>query len=142
MFITDKCDDNCDKALMETLKTNEKVKMYYSCELVEIKGDEFVEEVVVKIDGNEATYPTQFAFLYLGTKSLKELYGEVASLDEQGYIITNESMHTSVEGIYAAGDVRSKNIRQVTTATSDGTIAALESIKYVLKKHNLKAQYS
>ena len=51
-------------------------------------------------------------------------------------------MHTSIEGIYAAGDVRSKHIRQVTTATSDGTIAALEAIKHVLKKHNLKAQYS
>ena len=142
MFMTDSCDDNCDKALMETLKANEKIKMYYSTELIEIKGDEFVEEVVVKVNGTDTTYPTQFAFLYLGTRSLKELYGEVATLDEQGYIVTNESMHTSIEGIYAAGDVRSKNIRQVTTATADGTIAALESIKYVLKKQNLKAQYS
>lgn len=142
MFMTDSCDDNCDKALMEALKANEKIKMYYSTELIEIKGDEFVEEVVVKVNGTDTTYPTQFAFLYLGTRSLKELYGEVATLDEQGYIVTNESMHTSIEGIYAAGDVRSKNIRQVTTATADGTIAALESIKYVLKKQNLKAQYS
>ncbi|MEG2256521.1 MAG: thioredoxin reductase, partial [Cetobacterium sp.] len=61
MFITDNCDDNCDKALMETLKANEKVKMYYSSELVEIKGDEFVEEVIVKINGTHETYPTQFA---------------------------------------------------------------------------------
>lgn len=142
MFMTDSCDDNCDKALMETLKANEKIKMYYSTELIEVKGDEFVEEVVVKVNGTDTTYPTQFTFLYLGTRSLKELYGEVATLDEQGYIVTNESMHTSIEGIYAAGDVRSKNIRQVTTATADGTIAALESIKYVLKKQNLKAQYS
>lgn len=142
MFMTDSCDDNCDKALMEALKANEKIKMYYSTELIEIKGDEFVEEVVVKVNGTDTIYPTQFAFLYLGTRSLKELYGEVATLDEQGYIVTNESMHTSIEGIYAAGDVRSKNIRQVTTATADGTIAALESIKYVLKKQNLKAQYS
>ncbi|MGL4904170.1 MAG: NAD(P)/FAD-dependent oxidoreductase, partial [Cetobacterium sp.] len=63
-------------------------------------------------------------------------------LDDSGYIITNESMHTSISGIFAAGDVRSKAIRQVTTATSDGTIAALEAIKYVLKKENLKAQYN
>ena len=51
-------------------------------------------------------------------------------------------IYTSIEGIYAAGDVRSKHVRQVTTATSDGTIAAFEAIKHVLKKHNLKAQYS
>ena len=51
-------------------------------------------------------------------------------------------MNKYVEGIYADGDVRTKHIRQVTTATSDRTIAALEANKHVLKKHNLKAQYS
>ncbi|MDX8335412.1 MULTISPECIES: NAD(P)/FAD-dependent oxidoreductase [Cetobacterium] len=142
MFITDDCDDKCDLTLMEALKANEKVKMYYSSQLIEIKGEEFVEEVLVKVNGVENTYKTQFAFLYLGTKSLKELYGGIAELDEQGYIVTNEFMETSTLGVYAAGDVRSKVVRQVTTATSDGTIAALEAIKHVLKKQHLKVQYS
>ncbi|MGL4988337.1 MAG: NAD(P)/FAD-dependent oxidoreductase [Cetobacterium sp.] len=141
MFITDEKEE-CEDETMATLKANEKVKIHLSTKLLEIKGEEFVEEVVVEEAGVPTTYKSQFAFLYLGTKSLKELYGEVSTLDDSGYIITNESMHTSISGIFAAGDVRSKAIRQVTTATSDGTIAALEAIKYVLKKENLKAQYN
>ncbi|MGL4357142.1 NAD(P)/FAD-dependent oxidoreductase [Cetobacterium sp.] len=142
MFLTEDSDESEDKSLMETLKANEKIKMYYSSKLLEIKGEEFVEEVIAEVAGEKINCKTQFAFLYLGTKSLKELYGEIAPLDESGYLITDEAMHTSIEGIFAAGDVRSKMIRQVTTATSDGTIAALEAIKFVLKKQNLRAQYS
>ncbi len=52
--------------------------------------------------------------MYLGTKNLSELYGEIADLDEEGYIITDENMATRTEGIFAAGDVRSRKIRQVT----------------------------
>ncbi len=76
--------------------------------------------------------------MYLGTKNLSELYGEVANLDKEGYIITDENLKTDVEGIFAAGDIRSKKVRQVTTAVSDGTIAGMEVIKYVLinKKKN------
>ena len=70
--------------------------------------------------------------MYLGTKNLSELYGEMAKLDDEGYIITDENMKTLTEGIFAAGDVRSKRIRQVTTAVSDGTIAGMEAIKYIL----------
>ncbi|MGL4998681.1 NAD(P)/FAD-dependent oxidoreductase [Cetobacterium sp.] len=142
MFVSDELEDFGDESLTATLKANDKVKIHLSSKLLEIKGEEFVEEVVVEESGFINIYKSQFAFLYLGTKSLKELYGEVAPSDENGYIITNDSMHTSIEGIFAAGDVRSKNIRQVTTATSDGTIAALEVIKFVLKKENLKAQYN
>ncbi|MGL5089160.1 MAG: NAD(P)/FAD-dependent oxidoreductase [Cetobacterium sp.] len=142
MFVSDELEDFGDESLATTLKANDKVKIHLSSKLLEIKGEEFVEEIVVEENGIMNAYKSQFAFLYLGTKSLKELYGEVSPLDENGYIITNDSMHTSIEGIFAAGDVRSKHIRQVTTATSDGTIAALEVIKFVLKKENLKAQYN
>ncbi|MEG2697243.1 MAG: NAD(P)/FAD-dependent oxidoreductase [Cetobacterium sp.] len=137
IFITDEC-HHCDESVMNILKSNEKVKIFYSSKLLEIKGEEFVEEVVVSHKGETQTFKSQFAFLYLGTKSLTELYSEVASLDPQGYIITNDHMQTSVDGVFAAGDVRSKVVRQVTTATSDGTIAALEAIKYVLKKAHQK----
>ena len=124
--------------LVEPLKENEKVKFYTSAKLLEIKGEEFVEEVIVELNGKAETFKSQFAFLYLGTKSSSELFGEVAPLDEKGYIITNELMHTSFEGVYAAGDIRSKPVRQVTTATSDGTVAAMEATKYILRKRHKK----
>lgn len=137
IFVTDST-LQCDSEIFKTLTENEKVNIFYSCELVEVKGDEYMEEIVVKHQGEVKTFKSQFAFLYLGTKSLSELYGEVGSLDEHGYLITDEHMRTSVEGIFAAGDIRSKVVRQVTTATADGTIAGMEAIKYVLKSKHKK----
>lgn len=133
VFITEES-LGCDSKLLEALLKHENVNIYYSCELLKIKGSDYVEEVIIKMNGEEKLYKADFAFLYLGTKSLEELYGEVATLDERGYIKTDDYMKTSVEGIYAAGDIRSKVVRQVTTATSDGTIAAMEVIKYLLLK--------
>lgn len=51
--------------------------------------------------------------------------------DKWGYLISDENMQTNIEGVYAAGDIRSKKYRQITTAVSDGTIAALEAEKYL-----------
>lgn len=53
------------------------------------------------------------------------------NLDDYGYIITDESMNTNIKGVYAAGDVRKKEYRQITTAVADGTIAALEAERYI-----------
>lgn len=123
----------CDEDIFETLSSNDKVNITYSSELLEIKGNDFVENIIVKHDNEIKEIPSDFIFLYLGTKSSSELYSEVAKVDEKGYIITDEYMQTSIEGIYAAGDIRSKVVRQVTTAAADGTIAGMEAIKYVLK---------
>lgn len=122
----------CQPELLDTLKSNEKVKIITNAEIQQLKGSEYLDFAVVKVGEEIKEYPVQYAFLYLGTKNLAELYGEVASLDEEGYIITDESMKTKVEGIFAAGDVRSKKVRQVTTAVNDGTIAGMEVIKYIL----------
>lgn len=126
----------CEPELLKLLKENEKVKIITNAEIQELKGSEYLDYAVVKVENEIKEYPVQFAFMYLGTKNLLELYGEVASLDEEGYIITDESMKTNIEGIFAAGDVRSKKVRQVTTAVNDGTIAGMEAIKYILMNRN------
>lgn len=128
----------CGAELLESLKGNEKVKIITNAEIKELKGSEYLDYVVVEVNGEEKEYPVQYAFMYLGTKNSMELYGEFAALDEEGYIITDEFMKTRTEGIFAAGDVRSKKIRQITTAVSDGTIAGMEAIKYLLLNKNKK----
>lgn len=133
IFVTDK-NLQCNHDILETLTSNENVKIFTNATLKEIQGSEYVEKVLVDIDGETQEFKSDYAFLYLGTKSPSELYGEFAKLDNQGYIITNELMKTNIDGVFAAGDIRSKTIRQVTTATSDGTIAGMEAIKYVLLK--------
>lgn len=128
----------CGAELLESLKGNEKVKIITNAEIKELKGSEYLDYAVVEVNGEEKEYPVQYAFMYLGTKNSMELYGEFAALDEEGYIITDEFMKTRTEGIFAAGDVRSKKIRQITTAVSDGTIAGMEAIKYLLLNKNKK----
>lgn len=125
---------NCDEELKEALLSKENVKLITNSKLLEIKGNDFVEKVSVDIGGEEVEVDTEYAFLYLGTKSNKELYTSFAKLDKDGYIITGEDMKCEVEGVYAAGDIRAKEVRQVTTATADGTIAGIEVIKYIMKK--------
>lgn len=122
----------CNKELLDTLVANEKVKVITNAELQELKGSEYLDFAVVKVNDEIKEYAIQYAFMYLGTKNLSELYGEVAQLDDEGYIVTDENLKTSTDGIFVAGDVRSKKVRQVTTAVSDGTIAGMEAIKYIL----------
>lgn len=125
----------CRPELLENLKGNEKVKIIANAEIQELKGSEYLDYAVVKVNDEIKEYPVQYAFMYLGTKNSMELYGEFAQLDEEGYIVTDEFMKTRTEGVFAAGDVRSKKVRQVTTAVNDGTIAGMEAIKYLLLKN-------
>lgn len=125
----------CRPELLENLKGNEKVKIIANAEIQELKGSEYLDYAVVKVNDEIKEYPVQYAFMYLGTKNFMELYGEFAQLDEEGYIVTDEFMKTRTEGVFAAGDVRSKKVRQVTTAVNDGTIAGMEVIKYLLLKN-------
>ena len=124
----------CSKESYEALTSSEKVEIITGVKLLEIKGKDYVEELVVEEKGEETVYKSDFAFLYLGTKNNTEMYGEFAKLDKEGYIVTGADMKMNVEGMYAAGDIRSGVIKQVTVATAEGTIAALEVIKRVLKK--------
>ena len=70
-------------------------------------------------------------FVSIGRKPATDLFASQLALDEGGYIIADESTKTSIEGVYAAGDVRTKTLRQVVTAVSDGAIAADEAEKYI-----------
>lgn len=124
----------CNQEVFDALTNSDKVEIIYNAELVEIKGNEYVESVDVKVDGELKNYSTAFAFLYLGTKSKAEMYGTIADLDNYGFIVTKENLKINVDGMYAAGDIRSGVVRQVTVAVAEGTIAAMEVIKEVLKK--------
>ena len=82
-------------------------------------------------DGTETVMETEGMFVYVGMVPLTAPFKHLGILDEQGYIVTNEDMETTVPGIYAAGDVRQKMLRQVVTATGDGSIAAQACQKYI-----------
>ena len=124
----------CNKEVYDALTSSDKVEIITGVKLLEIKGSEYVEEIVVEEKGEQKTYKSDFVFLYLGTKNNAEMYGEFAKVDKEGYIITGPDLKMNVDGMYAIGDIRSGVVRQVTVATAEGTIAAMEVVKRVLKK--------
>lgn len=126
---------NCNEKLFKILNENEKVEIILNSKVLELKGNKILETAKVNVNGENKEFSIQYAFLYLGTKNSTELLGEFAALDKDGLVVTDNAMKTNIEGIYAAGDVVSKKARQVTTAVSDGTVAGMEVIKYLLTKN-------
>lgn len=81
--------------------------------------------------GETYEHETDGVFVYIGTVPLSEPFKSLGIVNEEGYIPTNENMETAVPGVFAAGDVRVKDLRQIVTATGDGSIAAETAIKYI-----------
>ncbi|WP_066175445.1 thioredoxin-disulfide reductase [Bacillus marinisedimentorum] len=91
--------------------------------------------------GEQSEFKTDGAFIYIGLIPLSKPFSNLGILNENGYIETNENMETKVPGIFAAGDVREKMLRQIVTATGDGSIAAQAAQHYVEElMEELKAQ--
>lgn len=125
---------DCNDALKAAILEKENAKIITNCNLLEIKGDDdAVRELRLEINGVEKIVTTDFVFLYLGTKTNLELFGEFTEISKSGCIITDEHMKTRTDKMYAIGDIRDKDIRQITTATADGTVAATMILKDVLK---------
>ena len=81
-------------------------------------------------DGSESEFKTNGVFIYIGLVPLTAPFASLNIVNENGYIVTNETMETAVPGIFAAGDVRDKTLRQIVTATGDGSIAAQAAQHY------------
>lgn len=129
-----------EKILIEEAKTlsqkeNSNYKIIYNSAVEEINGTDKVENIKIKnlISNEETLLDVDALFIAIGRKPDTEMVADKIELDPQGYIITNEKMETSVAGVYAAGDVRKKQLRQIVTATSDGAIASINTNEYILR---------
>ena len=122
-----------EKVLQDRVVNHPKVKCYFSHMAVEIKGDDFVKSVVIKDreTGELKEIPAQGVFVYVGYQPYTDFAKDVVELDQHGYIVTNERMHTGVPGLFAAGDVRSGNLAQVAVAVGDGAKAAIAVREYL-----------
>ena len=127
------------KSIQEKAFANDKIDFMWNSVVEEIKGDGLVESMVikntktgelteVKADEEDGTFGI---FVFIGFKPSSELFKGKVAMDEKGYIITDPDMKTDIPGVFAAGDIREKSLRQVVTAAADGAIAAVQAGKYI-----------
>lgn len=113
-----------DKYITE-LKEKHNVELVLNTNITDIYGDSILEGI--KLD-NGLNIALNGLFIAVGQEPKNEIFSNLINIDEKGYIISNDGVHTNVKGIYVAGDARVKNLRQVVTAVSDGAIAATTAI--------------
>ena len=135
-------DFTCAKAVSEETKKHPKITVLYNTEVKEVSGDSDLRRLVYfnNKTGETVEYRAQEGktfgvFVFAGYAPATELVKGLVRLNEQGYVITDISQKTSVDGVYAAGDVCVKNLRQVVTAVGDGAVAATELERYAGAMH-------
>ena len=125
------------KVLQDRAFANEKINFIWDSVVKEIKGENRVESIVIEnVKTNQVTeHAFGGVFIYVGLDPVSEFTKDLQIQDESGWIVTDDHMKTSVAGVFAVGDVRQKDLRQVTTAVGDGAIAGQEAYKYITE-HN------
>ncbi len=123
-----------EKIIQQQAFSNPKIKFKWNTVVEEFIGDESgIKKLRLKDVKTQSTYEEEFegVFIFIGHKPNTELFKGLVDMDGSGFIITDENMKTSVPGIFAAGDVRKKALRQVITAAGDGAIAAFMAEEYL-----------
>ena len=127
------------KSIQEKAFANDKIEFMWDSVVEEVSGDEILTKMLVKnvktgeITTIEADEEDGLfgLFGFIGLIPNTEIFADSKLNMENGYIVTDEDMHTNIEGVYAAGDVRKKSLRQVVTAAADGAIASSQVEHYL-----------
>lgn len=144
-------DFSIDSAAVEELKEHPQVTILYHTQVEKVEGDSAVRRVVLKDrkTGEETVYTADDGdfygvFVFVGYAPENGLIQGKVDLNPQGYVITDRDQKTNIDGVYAAGDICVKNLRQVVTAVSDGAVAATSLEKYLgsqYRKLHMKRTY-
>ena len=122
----------CDKELVDRIVANSKITWTKNVTVTELMGEDKVEGVVYRDSDGAITYAdTSAVFVAIGQEPHNEQFSSLVKLDGKGYVIAGEDCKTSCEGIFVAGDCRTKSMRQCATAVSDGAIAGFSAAMYV-----------
>lgn len=121
------------KAIQSEAKNNPKLSFIWNKSVSSFNGDTYLDSVSLKdtLTGSEETLPIDRCFLFIGYTPDSEIFAHQINCSPAGYIKTNEQMQTSRPGIFAAGDIREKTVRQIATAIGDGATAAITAGKYI-----------
>ena len=121
------------KSSIEDAKKSSQIEIVHNTTVKKVIGENFVEGVVLENTktGSTSQMKVDGVFVYIGSLPNTKLFSPWLQLSDYGYIVTDENMATNIPGVFAAGDVREKEVRQISTAVGDGTIAGVMVEKYI-----------
>ncbi|HEX2946300.1 MAG TPA: FAD-dependent oxidoreductase [Clostridia bacterium] len=123
------------KTAQEEAFKSDKVDVIWDSEVRKVNGEghALTSVVIENLKTKQLTeVPTEGAFVYIGTEPMSKMYAGQIGMDQWGYIKASEDTKTDIDGVFAAGDIRTKPIRQVVTAASDGAVAGIMAERYVV----------
>jgi len=129
----------CVKTIADKVLAHPKIEVKFNTEVVELTGDELLRRAKFINNQTNETFEhvaseedgTFGVFIFAGYVPQTRVFADAVKMDRFGYLETDEQMRTNIKGVFAAGDLRPKELRQIVTAVSDGAIASLEAEKYV-----------
>lgn len=129
----------CAPSIADKVFANDKIEVHFNTELQGVYGDDMIKSA--RFINNETKEEWEYTakeedgtfgvFVFIGYQPKTDIFKGHVEMDRAGYILTDDDMRTNVKGVYAAGDLRPKSLRQVITAVADGAIAATDAGKYV-----------
>ena len=128
-------DFKTDNENINKLKSTENIQCIFNTNIIDLIGENKLESILLKENEKQYNLNVDGLFIEIGYIPVSEICKNIIDTDSKGYIIANEDCKTNIDGIFAAGDIRIKDVRQLTTACSDGTTAALNACKYLAKKN-------
>ncbi|MBP3722825.1 MAG: FAD-dependent oxidoreductase [Selenomonadaceae bacterium] len=136
LYLIHRSELRADEISVEKLKENPKAEILLQTEIKSLKGESKLESVEIydKTSGETKELQVDGIFVNIGVSPNTALFKDEIELAEDGRIIAGEDCRTAIEGVFAAGDVRQKEVRQLTTAAADGTTAAILAEKYIANK--------
>ncbi len=112
------------------LRKQEKVEFILNANVISLNGNDKLESITIKDEQDRIkNIKVEGLFIAIGQEPNNRAFSNIVDIDDHGYIISDDGVHTKTDGIYVAGDTRVKGLRQLTTAVSDGSIAATTAIK-------------
>jgi len=122
--------------IVEEARKNDKINFLMAQDIIEFAGDDQLKTVIVasKETGERTKIPAEGCFIFIGYIPNTAVFKGILDMNDQGELLTDRQMRTNVDGVFAAGDLREKRYRQITTSVADGTIAALSAIEFLQQK--------
>ena len=120
-----------EEKLVKLLEAKPNVKALFGKTVKKFEGSDKLEKVIITGRDGDEEIAVDGVFVAIGLKPENESFENVCALDKVGYVVSDEACTTKTEGVFVAGDCRTKTIRQIATAVSDGAVAALSAVRYI-----------